>query len=465
MSRADHPAPIFDSISDLAPRLADGSETAENLLIACLAQIDAHDAGISAILRLNPDALMDARAMDAERARTGTTRGKLHGIPMAVKDNIDMAGLPTSSGNRAMAHAMPICDAEQIRRLRAAGAVIVGKANLSEFSFEIRSRSSLGGDVRNPFNPQVTAGGSSGGSAAAVAAGFAVAALGTDTGGSIRVPASYNGLVGLRPTHGLIDTKGTAPLAPSTDTIGPIGRNVPDVAALLDVMVDSIPRYNARAMAGARIGVLRQAFGEDPEIGTAMERALSLMSKLGAVLVDPVVLPGNFLPIGRPHIVDWEFCSAFDAYLRSNFLPGTAPSSVAALLASGDYLPEHREALERRAARSDLDTQEYREILAYHQDLKAALVKLMDDGRLDAIVYPTSAVTPRSLENPPGGWAPELAACSGFPAITLPIGQARHGPPIGLEILGRAFSELSLLGLAAGLEAGHNQRYLATAEK
>jgi Asp-tRNA(Asn)/Glu-tRNA(Gln) amidotransferase A subunit family amidase len=188
-----------------------------------------------------------------------------------------------------------------------------------------------------------------------------------------------------------------------------------------------------------------------------MANALELMAKADAVLIDPVLLPREILPIKRPHVVDWEFKFAFDAYLASHFLPGTAPGSVADILASGAYLPEHRAALERRVARESLDAPEYKEILAYHREMKKAVLALMDEEGLDALAYPTSMVTPRSLENPPGGWAPELAANSGFPALTLPIGQAQHGPYIGLEFLARSHGESLLLGIATDLE----ERYRA----
>ena len=446
-------APSFGTLSELSRQMTEATITAEALVLASLDRIAAHDrngAKLSAIRRLNPNAQADARALDTEHARTGIVRGPLHGIPIVLKDNIDIAGMPTTSGNRAMAGAYPLRDAEQTRRLRAAGAIILAKTNLSEFSFEIRSRSSLDGDVRNPFNPAVTAGGSSGGTAAAIAAGFAVAGLGTDTGGSIRTPASFNGLVGLRPTHGLIDKRGTAPLAPSTDTIGPMARSVQDIAHLLEVMTDT-PQPNPGRLQGARIGVMRQAFGKSTEIAEAMQKALGIMAKAGAILVDPVHLASDILPIDRPHVVDWEFGPCFDAYLASNFMPGTAPASIAEILASGAYLPEFREAIERRAVAS-LDAPTYRAILAYHQILKRALSDLMDTNALDALVYPTSAVIPETLENPAGGWAPELAACSGFPALTLPVGQARSGIPIGLEFMGRAFAEPLLLGLAGDFE-------------
>ncbi len=443
------------TIAELAPRLADGTLTAQSLLGACLAKLAADDAkgeGLSAFLTLNPRAEDDARALDEAFARTGTVCGPLHGIPVVIKDNIDMAGLPTTSGCRALAGAMPLHDAEQVRRLRAAGAVIVGKTNMSEFSFDIRSRSSLGGDVRNPFNRSVTAGGSSGGTAAAVAAGYAAAGLGTDTGGSIRIPAAFTGLVGLRPTHGLIDLHGTAPLARSTDTIGPLGRYVADVAILLGVMSDAPLAAPTRGLRGARIGVLRQLFGDNPDIRTAIEAALGAMAAAGATLVDPLELPTDVLPVGKPHVVDWEFGPFFDAYLKANFVDRTAPASLTRLYDSGAYLPEFQTLLAQRSAVMSLDSPVYRSILNDHRALRGALLALLDAHALDALIYPTSAAIPASLDKPSGGWAPELAACSGFPALTLPVGQAANFVPIGLELLGRCFAELVLLGLAGDLE-------------
>jgi Asp-tRNA(Asn)/Glu-tRNA(Gln) amidotransferase A subunit family amidase len=297
------------------------------------------------MLRLNPNALERARMLDAERAR-GNARGKLHGIPIVLKDNIDVEGMPTSSGCLAMAGALPLRDAGVVSRLQEAGAVILGKTNLSEFSFEIRSRSSLGGDVRNPFDRHVTAGGSSGGTAAAIAAGFAVAGVGTDTGGSIRTPSSFNGLVGLRPSFGLIDRSGVAPLAPSTDTVGPMGRSVQDIAILLSAMTGAACNHFPAApfrLRNARVGVMRQAFGEDQEIGAIIGSALSTMRAAGARMIDPVQMQPDLLPTGGPHIVDWEFRPHFDRYLAENFVPGTAPASIAQIMQSGAYLAEYRD--------------------------------------------------------------------------------------------------------------------------
>ncbi len=459
--------PNFDTIAQLLPRLSDESLSASALLQACLAAIEAdarREPSLSAILRLNPEAEADADALDRERPRSGA-RGPLHGIPMVLKDNIDMAGLPTTSGSRAMVRAMPRKDAEQTRRLRAAGAVIVAKTNLSEFSFEIRSRSSLGGDVRNPFNREVTAGGSSGGTAAAIAAGFAVAGLGSDTGGSIRMPAAYNGLVGLRPTHGLLDGSGVAPLAPSADTVAPMARTVVDIARLMAVMSD--PPYaaafaglhQATRLAGVRVGVLRQAFGDDPEILQAAESALTELRAAGAQVVDPVALAPEELPVGDAYAVDWEFRPAFDAYLANGFEPGTAPGSLAEICRADVYLADHREVLLRRAAVETLDTPEYRAICASHTATRDALDQLFGAHALDAAVYPTSTVVPDSLDNPRGGWAPELAARSGRPALSLPVGQAANHVPIGLELMGRPFEDAALLGLAEALEHVLARRY------
>ncbi|MDE2296030.1 MAG: amidase [Gammaproteobacteria bacterium] len=460
------------TLGDLVSRIARGELTAEGLLTACLERIAANDtagAGLHAFVTLNPDAGAAAIQLDAER-RKGRSRGPLHGIPLVVKDNIDVGGLPTSSGNPALLRAVATRDAAVVARLRAAGAIIVGKTNLSEFSFEIRSRSSVRGDVRNPFDPRVTAGGSSGGTAAAVAAGFAVAGLGTDTGGSIRVPAAYTGLVGIRPTHGSVDTTGVAPLAPSTDTVGPIARCVEDAALLLRTIartpgaVGEAPagREASAVLKGTRIGVLRQAFGTDSAITAAMDRTLDRLRREGVRLDDPIELPAAVVPVNRAsHVVDWEFRPAFDRYLRENFRAGSVPTSLAEIVERDEFLPEYREVLRRRVAIESLDDPVYREILAFHQALARQLDAMVGERGVEAIVYPTSMVLPSSFDNPAGGWAPELAACSGRPAITIPIGVCAEGLPIGLELLGARHGERRLLSLARAVESISDARPIA----
>lgn len=448
------------TLMDLSKRIVTGTLTAVDLLGDCRTQIAAHEthgASLNALITFNPGAEALAIALDGER-REGHLRGPLHGVPLVVKDNIDMAGLASSNGNRALANSLALRDATAVQRLQTAGAVIVAKTNLSEFSFEIRSRSSLRGDVRNPFDSRVTSGGSSGGTAAAVAAGFAIAGIGTDTGGSLRVPAAYTGLVGFRPTHGSIDMSGIAPLAPTTDTVGPIARSVEDATILLNVLAgyDVVPLLwlKDQPLNRVRIGVLRQAFGNNRAIAEAAECALKRMKEAGAVLIDPVEIPADLLPVRQAqHVVDWEFRCAFDLYLHDNFLLGTAPESLRAIMASGEYLPEYHDVLLRRLAIETIDDPIYREILSFHRALSERLTAIYAQQDLSAIVYPASMVLPSSLENPAGGWAPELAACSGRPAVTLPIGVSPTGMPIGMELLGKSHGDANLLRLAHGIES------------
>jgi amidase len=231
------------SIADINAAFDAGALTSERLTQLFLARIAAYDKmgpALNAVLRINPLAVDEARALDAERKTKGP-RGPLHGIPVLLKDNIDMVGLPTTAGFYALRDSMPTQDSEQTRRLRAAGCVILGKTNMSEFASG-PAMSTLGGQIHNPHALDRSPSGSSGGNGAAIAAGFAVVALGTDTGGSIRGPAAVNGIVGLRPTFGLTGRGGIIPLALSFDTVGPMARHVADLAVALNVMVGSDPR-------------------------------------------------------------------------------------------------------------------------------------------------------------------------------------------------------------------------------
>lgn len=452
--------PVSLTITALAPQIASGSVSAATLVAQCLARIAADDrqgASLHAIISLNPGAIVEAAALDREREATGV-RGPLHGIPVVIKDNIDLYGQPTTSGCQALAEAMPRADAAQVRRLRKAGAVIIAKTNMAELSFEIRSRSSVAGDVRNPFNTAVTAGGSSGGTAAAVTAGFAYAGLGTDTGGSIRIPAAYCGLVGFRPSWGAADMTGIAPLAPSADTVGPIARSVADAALMYAAMTR--PRDDATALSRPwRIGVLRQLFGRGSEIDAAGRSALDRLQADRFDIVDPVTLPGELLPNSTVDIVDYEFTEAFNLYLTTNFTGG-APASTADLYASGLFLSEYGTTLRRRSS-SLQDRQPYTSLLKRRAALRQAVLDLLRVQRLDALFYPLSAVVPATLDNPAGGLAPELAAWTGLPAVALPMGHASNRIPIGFELLGSA--DWRLLDLAADVEAVIEWRRDATA--
>ena len=419
--------------------------TARAALDAGLARIAAEDQHWHAMLALDPTATARAEAIDAA---TGP-RGALHGMTVAIKDNIDLAGMATTSGCRALAQALAPGDATVVARLRAAGAVPIGKTNLSEFSFEIRSRSSLGGDVLCPFDPATTAGGSSGGSAVAVARGYARVALGTDTGGSIRIPAAVCGVVGFRPAHGALPMHGIAPLAPSTDTVGPLAASVADALMVYRAMGGTVAPLADRT-SPVRIGVLRKAQGEDPRIMQALDVACARLDRTGVTLVDPFVC--DTLPewLDGAHIVDVEFAAAFDRYLAHHFATGTAPRSLAELVAGGDFLPDHAEALHRRMA---ADPAQAGAILARHAGLKLALVRAMADARVDGLIYPTLRVVPDSLDNPAGGWAAELAARTGWPAISVPVRSTPDARPIGVELLLPDGEEPRLFALAHKLEA------------
>ncbi|ODU72046.1 MAG: hypothetical protein ABT11_00270 [Novosphingobium sp. SCN 66-18] len=432
------------SIAAAAAMLARGEITARTLLDQALERLGTDRDRFHAMLALNPRARQDAAAADLARSQ-GTAAGPLHGIPLVLKDNIDLAGVPTTSGCRALAGAMPRRSARIVERLQRAGAVIVGKTNLSEFSFEIRSRSSLGGDVLNPRAPHASAGGSSGGTAVAVVRGYALGGIGTDTGGSIRIPAAYNGLVGFRPAHGALPMQGIAPLAPSTDTVGPIARTVEDAELLLAAM-----GHPARASAlPRRIGVMRQVFGTNAAVDDACATALDRLAAAGVTLVDLPALPADLDPGHGDHIVDAEFATAFDAYLASNFLPGSAPPSLDAIVAGGAFLPDHAKALAARIAVRDRETAS---ILARHRALADHLGSVCAAFAIDALVYPTSQAIPDDLENPRGGWAPELAARSGWPALTVCAGFTANGMPVGIEFLAPVANEGALFALARLVE-------------
>lgn len=418
-------------------------------LAQALARIASQDQHWHAMLALNPQAQTIAAELD-EHTPTGPLFGKI----LAIKDNIDLAGMATSSGCKALAQAMPLGDADVVARLKAAGMVVIGKANLSELSFEIRSRSSMGGDVLCPFAPHATAGGSSGGSAVAVALGFADMALGTDTGGSIRIPAACNGLVGLRPAHGALPMAGIAPLAPATDTVGPITRNLADAKALYRAMGGQLGPLGP--VKGMRLGLLHQAYGEDPAILAAMALAEQRLAAAGVELV-PLTLEGIEDHLAGPHIVDAQFAASFDAYLASNFHEQTAPASLSELVASGQFLPEHSASLRRRMRRPP----DAAPILAAHRRLASQLELAMAQLGLDGLLYPSLRVIPQDLDNPKGGWAAELAARTGWPAISVPaLGRPALPPcpdqpspdqprPVGAEILVPAGEEAKLFALAA----------------
>ncbi|MCU6666253.1 amidase [Silvania hatchlandensis] len=411
-------------------------------------------ADLNAILGVNPDALSQAMQCQTLRRR-GMLSGPLHGVPLIVKDNIACAGLPLTLGCSSLSALQPTADALVVRRLRDAGAIILARANMSEFAFDVRSRSSLGGDVRNPLFPNVTAGGSSGGSAAAVAAGMAEGALGTDTGGSIRIPCSYTGLVGLRPRVRREQMAGIAPLSLSKDTVGPMVHCVQDAALLHGIMHGHPPStVETVSLKGVRFGVIRALEGDDPHQLEAWHAAIGRLRLHGAAVV-AVDIPLLRDVEMATCLSMYEFRVAFDGWLQQH--PG-APHDLQAIVASGQYLAEFLPLLTSMLSCRTLKTPAWLAGRRLRRALRMALIQVAEQGRIDAFLYPTVCRLPDSLEKMPPGHAPELAAISGFAAITLPCARTRTHFPVGLEILSTAEDESSLLALAAACETAFNPR-------
>lgn len=403
---------------------------------------------LNAILGVNAAAMKLAEQYQHQRRR-GNLLGPLHGIPLIIKDNIACASLPVTLGCKGLASLTATSDARVIQRLRAAGAIILARANMSEFAFDVRSRSSLGGDVLNPLQWKVTAGGSSGGCAAAVTAGMADAALGTDTGGSIRIPCSYTGLVGLRPAFRRSMLEGVAPLSMSKDTVGPMTHSVRDAAVLHAIIQGIQPgKPEAVGLRSVRLGVIRALEGEEPAQLTIWYQALDKLRKAGATIID-VDLP-ILTEVESQHCLSlYEFQVAINHWLK---LQQNGPASLQAIIASGDYLPEYLSLLKQMLKWQSLKTPEWLNGRRFQRQLNLNLIRSAEHYRTDAFLYPTVARQPVSLEKMPPGCAPELAAISGLPAITLPCGHTGRGLPVGMELLTTTRDEHFLLSLALGCE-------------
>lgn len=412
-------------------------------------QIIEHHQHLNAILGINPAARAQAERCERLRRR-GQWLGPLHGVPLIIKDNIACATLPITLGCKALASVRAANDALVVRRLRAAGAIIMARANLSEFAFDVRSRSSLGGNVQHPHQPGITAGGSSGGSAAAVAAGMADAALGTDTGGSIRIPCSYTGLVGLRPAWRRAMLAGIAPLSMSKDTVGPMVHTVRDAALLHAIMHGVSPSDPLPLpLKNRRFGVITALQGNDAAQLTVWHQALEQLRLGGATLID-VPLPILTEVAAQPCLSLYEFHAGINAWLAAQ---RDAPASLRAIVDAGDHLAEFSPLLRQMLSSPQLKTTQWRQGRHFQRHLLRTLAATAATAGLDAFLYPSVQQHPTSLDKMPPGCAPELAAISGLPAITLPCGEAENGLPVGLELLATTRDEHYLLSLALSCEA------------
>jgi amidase len=464
------------SVTQLQEWMASGRTTSAQITAAYLARIQAYDqAGprLNAIIRLNPNALAEAEALDRERALKGP-RGPLHGVPVILKDNYDLAGMPTTAGSLGLAGMMPPDDAAQVRKLREAGVVFIGKANMHELASGITTIASLGGQTLNPYDLTRNPGGSSGGTGAAIAASFAALGWGTDTCGSIRIPASHNNLVGLRPTKGLSSIDGIFPLAHSQDVGGPLARSVRDLAIGLEATVGPDPAdpataawkgrapisfvgaLNPQALKGARVGILRGLFGGPGETDGAplVRAALTKMVELGADTVT-VVIPDLDTLVARSGRIAHEMRPDIIAYLAG--VPDAPADSMGLLLAEGVV---HEVIIGRMRTRNatPFDSAKYAATVEAGNRLRAVTIAAMDSARVDALVYPTMNVQPSINPDAQRGSTCGLSAQSGLPAISVPAGFTPTGLPMGMEILGRAFDDARLVGLAYAYEQAAGNR-------
>jgi amidase len=483
------------TVADLNAALDSGALTSEKLVQMCLARIQAYDhqgPSLNAVMALNPKALETARALDAERKAKGP-RSPLHGIPVVLKDNYNTSDMPTTGGSVLLEGSTPRTDAFLVKRLRAAGAIILAKVNMSEFA-SAGAYSSLGGQSRNPHDLLRTPSGSSGGVGVAIAAGYAPLGMGTDTGGSIRGPSTSNGIVGLKPTHGLLSRDGIIPLALSFDTGGPMTRNVYDAAAALGVMTgidsadpatqksegkfrtDYTKNLDANALKGARIGIARDFMGLDSDVDWVVEASLDAMRHAGATVLDVhypkwlIDSKGEFYNAVRYP----EFVVQIKAYLST--LGPKYPKSLDEMIERANRFtatrpdgarpnPSRWSLFKRESESGTMEDYRYTSVRDHGLPLMRAVIEgILVTQKLDAIVYPTSPRRPALLSaplEPPGGGresATNIANLTGFPDLIVPAGFTGDRLPVGISFFGPAFSEPKLLSLGYSFEQATKAR-------
>ena len=485
--------PAFATIAEIQDLFASGKLTSVQLVQHCLDRIKAYDdkgPALNAMITINPKALEIARALDMERKEKGS-RGPLHGIPVILKDNYDTGDLPTTGGSAILKNSQPVDDAFVVNRLREAGVVILGKSNLSEFalSYGWLGYGSAVGQTRNPHNPLRDPSGSSSGSAVAVAAGYATLGTGTCTAGSIQGPSAVCGVVGIKPTMGLLSRDGIIPTSLTFDVPGTITRTMTDAAIMLDVMAGVDPADPAtkasegmsfnfqaalknNALQGARIGIVRNFEGANADVDSVFSASIQTLKSEGAQLVE-IQLPDpldNLWSIMGP-VVDGDFGPQIEIYLMG--LPEGAPRTVEDLIS----IAESHEILNSATPFNPGRIQGFKDAAAFggynsaarkksvEEDLPAVIQKLtslLDEHKLDAIIFPTlpCPASPRydtednsyvcNIDDPYRTCY--IASSTGFPEITVPAGYTADIMPVGLSFVGRPFSEESLIGFAFDFE-------------
>jgi amidase len=487
-------APPFEvveaTISSVHQAMREGRLTCRDLVTQYQKRIETYDKNgpaINAIVLLNPDALSEAAELDRRFRLSGLT-GPLHCVPMIVKDNFETKGIRTSNGALAFAAYVPENDAFLVKRAKNAGALVLAKSNMAEWAFSPYETVSsiLPGYTKNPYALDRVTAGSSGGTAAAIAASFGLVGFGSDTGDSIRGPASHQALAGIRSTMGLTSRAGVFPLNLLADIAGPITRTVEDAAKVLQVVAGSDPddpvtvaaashlpqNYEAaldpNGLKGAVIGVLRQAYERpttDPEIARVFMAAVEDLRRAGATIVDPATVEGIDAIRREPGS---GACMGFK-YDMNHFLAsrgGLVPmKNLAEIIKSGGFHPSSQRRLEQaeQGSENGPESPACAAELAYRQKVRDAVVRTMDRLKLDAFVYPTWSNPPRligDLNSPHGDNSQFYSPTTGFPAINVPMGFTRGGTlPAGMTVFGRAWSEAALIRYAYAYEqATHHRR-------
>jgi Asp-tRNA(Asn)/Glu-tRNA(Gln) amidotransferase A subunit family amidase len=480
-SRKSTFVPEEATIAGIHAALAVGDITCVQVVQAYLRRIDAYDdrgPALNAIISINPAALTTAAELDRVQDASRSPLRPLHCIPVILKDNYDTADMPTTGGSVTFAASVPLRDAFVVRQLRNGGAIILAKANLTELARGGTTVSSLGGQTKNPYDLTRTPGGSSGGTGAAIAASFAVTGTGSDTGQSVRSPASAQSLVGLRPTRGLVSRTGIIPVSTTQDEAGPITRTVEDAARMLDVMAGydpddpitafgahRIPRtytafLNPDGLKGARIGVLSEFFGREPvhqEVNAVTESAIMKMAEAGATIIR-ITIPALDRLTRNVQVAEYEAKIAFNKYLEA-LGPAAPVKTFDEFIARREFHTSLEAGLDSdRRVVDGLNDPEYKTRLLRRLDLRQAVMNVIAANKLDAILYPHQ----RRLVVPIGDDQVErngvLSNSTGFPAITFPGGFSRPsasaplGVPVGIELLGPEWSEPALIALAFALE-------------
>ena len=472
------------TIAGIHKAYQESTYTSSELVQAYLKRIEGLDNTINSITTLNPKAITNAKALDEEFVKTGILR-PLHGIPIIIKDNINTTGIRTTAGSLALQDYTPEEDAFIIKKLVDAGAIILAKSNMAEWAFSpMHTESSTSGTTRNPYNTDYVPAGSSGGTAASIAANFGTIGLGTDTGNSVRGPAAHSALIGFRTTLGLVSRSAIVPLYLRNDIAGPMARTVADATKVLEVIAgydpkDPLTKYsegnipdNYRqfllqdGLTGARIGVLRALSDDDPhpEIRTLFEKALSDLNILGATVIDTVIIP-DFDALRKN-----QWCATFTADVETfliDYVKNDSLKTIQDIINIGSKSDYTRERLERNAANSGRwENPEIPCLDAYTDSrrvaFREAIEQLMDSLQLDAIVYPSWNHPPARIdffqEEYKGDNSQIISPHTGQPAFTVPMGFTTGNLPAGLQFLGRMYDEPTLIRLSYAYEQGTKHR-------